>query len=93
MKFQKMMDVSTSHISKMDNYILLNDLCDDLVFYPKYGGFFVCVPEVKDFVEMDLSMMSNGFKIILKKAMKHHADWILLDSAGTIYSDLEVYEW
>ena len=89
----KVLDVSTAHITEKDNNLLSsNDTY--VISYPKDHGFFVYVPEAAKIIKtFARDGYSKAFLKLMKMASEHKCGWIMLDSDGTVYPQLKVFDW
>ena len=91
MKFT-MLDMSTCHITKETNEMLLNESIQDAVYYQKPGyGFFINVPD--DLEDAENGDVPGDLYKCMKFAQDDGCQWINLDCDGTVIDKLPQYEW
>lgn len=87
-----MLDMSTCHITKETNDLLLKNSIGDVVYYQKPGyGFFIHIPD-------DLEETENGDAPVdlyrcIKFALNNGCQWINMDCDGEEIEELPKYEW
>lgn len=89
--YEKMMVVSTVHVTEKICEALSNDELP-LIVYPKAEyGFFICVPTEED--HYSDSEVPLPLKEIIDLAQSQEYDWIMLDRDAPACRDLPCFEW
>ena len=104
----KNFDVSTRHISQIDNEIIQGSIPEeegifanpptDLIVYPYEGGCFVFAAIEDDVAEdfyttLENQGLSKEFIALLRRAKQSGCKYLQLDRDGDTYNDLPTFEW
>jgi hypothetical protein len=90
-EFQKVLTVSTAHITEADRRLLEDPFCE-ILKADFYYGWFVWVDEPIIYEEAETDF-SEAFVKLLNYAHKLKCNWIQLDCDGPTYSDLQTFNW
>lgn len=94
----KVLDISTGHITENDNKLLTKDECPVSAYKFTYG-FLVNVPHNIESVYKDtrkaivVNGFSDAFQTVFELARKNQCDYIMFDCDGITYEDLPVFDW
>jgi len=83
---EKAFVVSTSHIKKETDSFL--QTTDQLIVYPKEGGYFVYINSIMNAQEIPEELLG-----LISKAEKLECCWLILDNAAKIYEGLPTFNW
>lgn len=87
-----MLDMSTCHISKETNEMLLHESIKDVIYYQKPGyGFFLHIPD--DLTEAENGGIPGDLYKCMKFAQDANCQWINFDCDGTVINELPKYNW
>ena len=103
----KVFDVSTNHISKRDDEIILatshafkegDVACTDLIVYEYEEGCFIFAAIEDDVVEdfyttLEGQGLSHEFIALLRLAKQFGCKYLQLDRDGEIYDNLPTFNW
>ena len=103
---EKVLDISTGHLSDEDIKLLDNKEYPYTILQHEYGmmirlveDMILPVPNSVDFIiesdspEEHLEKYSSGFIAILRKALHENITWINFDSDGQVYDEFKNYDW
>jgi len=104
LEFQRVVMLSTGHITKDDNERLhemaladLEDGAQPFLVASYYGGFLIRVLGEPIFPETlhqrENAGLSDAFLALMKLAAEHKADWLRLDTDGLTSDELPTFEW
>lgn len=94
----KVLDISTGHITENDNKLLADEECP-VSAYKFIYGFLVNVPHNLENIYEEtrkaivITGFSDAFQTIYELARKNKCDYIMFDCDGITYEDLPVFEW
>ena len=95
----KVLDISTGHLTKKDNELLTEagkgETGNPIVAYIYEYGYFVFVPEEDDGLNQHAETYgySKTFTKIMTRARELKCKYIQFDGIGIEYEDLEVFDW
>jgi ssDNA-binding Zn-finger/Zn-ribbon topoisomerase 1 len=95
---QKYMDVSTGHITKRDNMLLIEackaDTGNPLVAYKyQYGYWIACGSNPDYYKSFKEYGYSENFVAIVARAQEFKCTYVQIDCDGIQYDDLETFDW
>ena len=95
MEIDKMLTVSTAHISAESNDWLAragsgSEASDIVVYLKADEGYFIYVPERSDFIEKDIP---GDIVKCMELACENGCSWLCLDRDGMEVDEFEVYDW
>ena len=89
---EKMLDISTAHVTEHDTELLNND-DTPIVAYKYEFGHFVCINDELTIKELLDYGYTQEFCTIVGIALENECSLIKLDGDGIIYQDLKTFEW
>lgn len=89
MEINKMLTISTAHISEETAKLLDKDEIGIPVFNKGNYGWFIFVPQYNDYV----SYIPKDLNHLLTFAKDCDCDWLCLDADGEILDYLETFVW
>ena len=92
MEINKMLSLSTAHVSEKTAHIMENFNIDNVVIYDKPGyGWFVYVPDKLELEEIQDTCPDDLYACLVF-ARENDCNWIMFDSDVEPIDELAVYE-
>ena len=88
---ERMLVLSTAHITQQTSELLAADAMGELVVYPKNGyGFFVLVPTEES---QTVSDCTEDLQACMALAKESGCQWLMLDRDAETIETLPTYDW